>query len=153
YNTFFAHPAAARTHGVELSQRPVAPCQGRTTLDIDVAWRAPLGLSPGELEPQAAPELRDNDSEPARRRRTGSRPQSERPAECWRDAASTRGSRTPSCRWVGVHGARSMEAVIEMSALSGRARFTRSALPAAHQLALHVDADEFLGLGERNPGA
>ena len=35
-----------------------------------------------------------------------------------------------------------MEAVIEMSALSGRARFTRSALPAAHQLALHVDADE-----------
>ena len=52
-----------------------------------------------------------------------------------------------------VHGARSMEAIIEMSALSGRARFTRSALPAAHQLALHVDADEFLGLGERNPGA
>ena len=51
-----------------------------------------------------------------------------------------------------LHGARSMEAIIEMSALSGRARFTRSALPAAHQLALHVDADEFLGLLELNPG-
>jgi hypothetical protein len=41
-----------------------------------------------------------------------------------------------------------MEAIVEMSALSGRARFTRSALPAAHQLNLHVDSTEFLALAK-----
>ncbi len=45
-----------------------------------------------------------------------------------------------------VHGARSMEAILDMSALSGRLRFERSALPPAHQLGLHVDAEEFLAL-------
>lgn len=45
-----------------------------------------------------------------------------------------------------VHGARSMEALVEMSSLSGRLRYERSALPAQHQLSLHVDAEEFLGL-------
>lgn len=45
-----------------------------------------------------------------------------------------------------VHGARSMEAILDMSALSDRLRFERSALPPAHQLGLHVDADEFLAL-------
>jgi hypothetical protein len=47
-----------------------------------------------------------------------------------------------------VHGARSLEAVIDMSALAGRLRYERSALPARHQLALHVDADEFLGAAQ-----
>lgn len=47
-----------------------------------------------------------------------------------------------------VHGARSLEAIVEMSALTGRTRFGRSSLPAAHQLALHVDASEFLGIVE-----
>ena len=45
-----------------------------------------------------------------------------------------------------LHGARSMEAIIEMSGLAGRLRFERSALPAPHQLALHVDAPAFLAL-------
>lgn len=45
-----------------------------------------------------------------------------------------------------VHGARSMEALVEMSSLSGRLRYERSALPAQHQLGLHVDAEEFLDL-------
>ncbi len=39
------------------------------------------------------------------------------------------------------HGARSMEALIDMSALSGK-----SSLPAPHLLQLHVDPEEFLGL-------
>jgi hypothetical protein len=43
-----------------------------------------------------------------------------------------------------VHGARSIEAIIDMSALSGRLRFERSALPPHHQLSLHVDPNEFL---------
>jgi hypothetical protein len=47
-----------------------------------------------------------------------------------------------------LHGARSMESVIEMSALTGKARYERSALPARHQLSLHVDADAFLRLVE-----
>jgi hypothetical protein len=46
------------------------------------------------------------------------------------------------------HGARSMEAIIAMSALTGKASFERSSLPAPPQLALHVDADDFLGLLE-----
>jgi hypothetical protein len=45
-----------------------------------------------------------------------------------------------------VHGARSMESIVDMSALSGKLRYERSALPPQHQLSLHVDADEFLGL-------
>lgn len=45
-----------------------------------------------------------------------------------------------------VHGARSMESIIDMSALADRSRFGRSSLPAAHQLSLHVDADEFTTL-------
>ena len=45
-----------------------------------------------------------------------------------------------------VHGARSMEAIVEMSALAGRLRFERSSLPARHQLAMHVDADQFAAL-------
>ena len=45
-----------------------------------------------------------------------------------------------------VHGARSLEAIIEMSSISGRLRYERSSLPARHQLALHVDADAFLDL-------
>jgi len=45
-----------------------------------------------------------------------------------------------------LHGARSMESIIEMSALAGKLRYERSALPAQHQLSLHVDADEFLAL-------
>lgn len=49
-----------------------------------------------------------------------------------------------------VHGARSMEAIVEMSALSGRSRYARSSLPAAHQLALHVDAGKFLELLDRS---
>ncbi len=47
-----------------------------------------------------------------------------------------------------VHGARSMEAIVEMSALSGRSRYGRSSLPALQQLSLHVDAAEFLRLLE-----
>lgn len=45
-----------------------------------------------------------------------------------------------------AHGARSMEAIIQMSTLSGKPRFERSSLPARHQLALHVDAQAFMGL-------
>lgn len=45
-----------------------------------------------------------------------------------------------------LHGARSLEAIVEMSALAGRLRYERSALPARHQLALHVDANAFLAL-------
>jgi hypothetical protein len=41
------------------------------------------------------------------------------------------------------HGARSMEAVISMSILSGRNRFERSSLPPRAQLELHVPAEEF----------
>lgn len=47
-----------------------------------------------------------------------------------------------------VHGARSMEAIVEMSALAGRLRFERAALPARHQLAMHVDADAFVTLAQ-----
>lgn len=54
------------------------------------------------------------------------------------------------------HGARSMEAIIDMSLLSGREVFERACLPSAQQLELHVDATEFIDwvtqdvqLGER----
>ena len=40
-----------------------------------------------------------------------------------------------------IHGARSLEAILEMSSLSGKPRFERSCLPARQQLAVHVDAD------------
>jgi hypothetical protein len=42
------------------------------------------------------------------------------------------------------HGARSLEAIVAMSLLSGHATYERSCLPAGPQLALHVDADDFL---------
>jgi len=45
-----------------------------------------------------------------------------------------------------IHGARSMSAIVQMSALSGKPRFERSSLPARQQLGLHVDAGEFLEL-------
>lgn len=44
------------------------------------------------------------------------------------------------------HGARSMEAVIQMSSLAARAKFERSSLPAPHQLEVHVNAEHFLAL-------
>ena len=50
-----------------------------------------------------------------------------------------------------VHGARSLEAIIEMCSLTGRLRYERSSLPAPHQLALHVDADAFLALVYADP--
>jgi hypothetical protein len=45
-----------------------------------------------------------------------------------------------------IHGARSMEAIVQMSSLAGKPRFERSSLPARQQLALHVDAGKFLAL-------
>jgi hypothetical protein len=55
-----------------------------------------------------------------------------------------------------LHGARSMESIIDMSLLAGRETFERASLPPQPQLALHVDAQEFMelvtqdvGLGER----
>lgn len=41
------------------------------------------------------------------------------------------------------HGARSMEAIIDMSMLSRRASYEQAALPSTEQLQLHVDADLF----------
>ena len=41
------------------------------------------------------------------------------------------------------HGARSIEAIVEMSALAGKLRFERSSLPSDEQLSLHVDAEAF----------
>ncbi len=45
------------------------------------------------------------------------------------------------------HGSRSMEAILDMSALAGTCRFTWSRLPTAEQLDLHVDASSFMNLG------
>jgi hypothetical protein len=42
------------------------------------------------------------------------------------------------------HGARSMEAVIAMSALAGKTKFERSTLPSQAQLELHVDSGDFM---------
>ena len=42
------------------------------------------------------------------------------------------------------HGARSMESILNMSQLNGKARFERSGLPAKAQLDLHVDGQNFL---------
>jgi hypothetical protein len=49
------------------------------------------------------------------------------------------------------HGVRSMEALLAMSALTGRTQFERAALPPTDQLELHVDGGEFMALvhGER----
>jgi hypothetical protein len=48
-----------------------------------------------------------------------------------------------------LHGSRSMESIVEMSALHGALRYERSSLPAIHQIALHVDAESFMKLVER----
>jgi hypothetical protein len=44
------------------------------------------------------------------------------------------------------HGARSLEAILDMSLLAGQSRWDPAALPPAEQLALHVDAELFLRL-------
>ncbi|HET9662183.1 MAG TPA: hypothetical protein VFP05_17795 [Thermomicrobiales bacterium] len=49
-----------------------------------------------------------------------------------------------------LHGSRSLEAIIEMSAISRKLAFERSSLPAVHQLALHVDADAFMRIVQGN---
>ncbi|MEI7848617.1 MAG: ATP-binding protein, partial [Chloroflexota bacterium] len=41
------------------------------------------------------------------------------------------------------HGARSVESIINMSALAGKTRFERSSLPAEAQIQLHVDSQNF----------
>jgi len=43
-----------------------------------------------------------------------------------------------------LHGARSMGAIVDMSAITGKLSFERSSLPAENQLALHVDPRAFL---------
>jgi hypothetical protein len=48
------------------------------------------------------------------------------------------------------HGARSMAAIINMSMLSGRDLFEKSALPSPEQLRLHVDAGVFLNILDRD---
>jgi hypothetical protein len=48
-----------------------------------------------------------------------------------------------------LHGSRSMEAIVEMSAISRKMTYERSTLPAVHQLALHVDADAFMAIVEQ----
>ena len=47
------------------------------------------------------------------------------------------------------HGARSMQAIVEMSSLSGKLRFDRSSLPPEDQLDLHVDGHAFGDLVRR----
>lgn len=47
------------------------------------------------------------------------------------------------------HGARSMEAIIAMSRLTGRTAYERSSLPPETQLDLHVDARDFVALVQR----
>lgn len=49
-----------------------------------------------------------------------------------------------------LHGSRSMEAIVEMSALSRKLTYERSTLPAVHQLALHVDAAAFMSIVEQD---
>ena len=51
-----------------------------------------------------------------------------------------------------LHGSRSMESIVDMSSISGVLRYERSALPAAHQLGLHVDPESCLGLGREVVG-
>jgi len=50
------------------------------------------------------------------------------------------------------HGARSMESIIAMCRLEGKASFERSALPAPSQLDLHVDGRNFLALVHQPEG-
>ena len=47
------------------------------------------------------------------------------------------------------HGARSLESIVAMSLLQGKTQFERSAIPAAAQLELHIDAQDFLELATR----
>lgn len=47
------------------------------------------------------------------------------------------------------HGNRSISAIIEMSRLAGKDRYSLSCLPDAEQLGMHVDADEFMWLADR----
>jgi hypothetical protein len=50
-------------------------------------------------------------------------------------------------------GARSMEAIVKMSALSGKIRYDRSSLPPDNQLNLHVNAEAFVDFAKREwPG-
>lgn len=49
------------------------------------------------------------------------------------------------------HGARSMESILSMSALSGKGRYERSSLPSEAQLNLHVNGVEFLSLVQMIP--
>jgi hypothetical protein len=49
-----------------------------------------------------------------------------------------------------AHGVRSMEALIEMSQLAARRGYEQAALPPRDQLRLHVDADAFLALVDRD---
>ncbi|MCU0286353.1 MAG: RyR domain-containing protein [Acidobacteria bacterium] len=48
------------------------------------------------------------------------------------------------------HGARSMSAIINMSMLGGRSRFEKAALPSSEQLELHVDAEVFMNIIDRD---
>jgi len=48
------------------------------------------------------------------------------------------------------HGARSIEAIIDMSMLSGRTRWEQAFLPAKEQLKLHVDDETFSRLVVRD---
>lgn len=48
------------------------------------------------------------------------------------------------------HGARSMEAILDMSTLAGRTTFDQAALPPAPQLAMHTDAELFSKLVSRD---
>ena len=48
------------------------------------------------------------------------------------------------------HGARSMEAILDMSLLAGRECFEQASLPSAEQLKLHVDAEMFMRLVARD---
>jgi predicted AAA+ superfamily ATPase len=48
------------------------------------------------------------------------------------------------------HGARSINAVINMSMLNGRNRYEKAALPSPDQLSLHVDSDIFINILERD---
>ena len=48
------------------------------------------------------------------------------------------------------HGVRSMQAILEMSLLSGRRRFEQAALPSPEQLRLHVDEEIFSRLVVRD---
>ncbi len=50
-----------------------------------------------------------------------------------------------------LHGARSMEAILDMCDLAGRDRFERACLPSRDQLALHTVADRFLALTSLDP--